>query len=78
MVTGVAAGIAGPAFLVGLVLAALAATCNALSSAELAAEYPHSGGTYDYGYRVLSPWAGLAAAWMFLAAGFCRFIPKRM
>jgi APA family basic amino acid/polyamine antiporter len=67
VVTGVAAGIAGPALLVGLLLAAVAATCNALSSAQLAAEYPHAGGTYEYGYRVLNPWAGFAAGWMFLA-----------
>jgi APA family basic amino acid/polyamine antiporter len=68
VVTGVAAGIAGPAFLVGLLVAAVAATCNALSSAQLAAEYPQSGGTYEYGYRVLNPWAGFAAGWMFLAS----------
>lgn len=68
VVTGVAAGIAGPAFLLGLFLAGVAATCNALSSAQLAAEYPQSGGTYEYGYRVLSPWAGFAAGWMFLAS----------
>lgn len=68
VVTGVAAGIAGPAFLVGLFVAAIAATCNALSSAQLAAEYPHSGGTYEYGYRVLNPWVGFAAGWMFLAS----------
>jgi basic amino acid/polyamine antiporter, APA family len=67
VVTGVAAGIAGPAFLVGLVLAGIAATANALSSAQLAAEYPHSGGTYEYGYRVLNPWLGFAAGWLFLA-----------
>lgn len=68
VVTGVAAGIAGPAFLIGLFLAGIAATCNALSSAQLAAEYPQSGGTYEYGYRVLNPWAGFAAGWMFLAS----------
>lgn len=67
VVTGVAAGIAGPAFLLGLLIAAVAATCNALSSAQLAAEYPQAGGTYEYGYRVLSPAAGFAAGWMFLA-----------
>lgn len=68
VVTGIAAGLAGPAFLVGLVIAAIAATCNALSSAQLAATYPHSGGTYEYGYRVLGPWMGFAAGWMFLAS----------
>jgi APA family basic amino acid/polyamine antiporter len=68
VVTGVAAGVAGPAFLLGLLLAGVAAACNALSSAQLAATYPQSGGTYEYGYRVLTPWAGFAAGWMFLAS----------
>ncbi|MDM7922734.1 MAG: amino acid permease [Pyrinomonadaceae bacterium] len=67
VVTGVAAGVAGPAFVIGLVIAGIAATCNALSSAELAATYPQSGGTYEYGYRLLNPWFGFAAGWMFLA-----------
>ena len=68
VVTGVAAGVAGPAFLLGLVFAGIAATCNALSSAHLAATYPQSGGTYEYGYRVLHPTLGFAAGWMFLAS----------
>jgi basic amino acid/polyamine antiporter, APA family len=68
VVTGVAAGIAGPALLAGLFIAAIAATANALSSAQLAALYPQSGGTYEYGYRVLNEWAGFAAGWMFLAS----------
>jgi basic amino acid/polyamine antiporter, APA family len=68
VVTGVAAGLAGPAFLLGLVVAGMAATANALSSAQLAARYPQAGGTYEYGYRVLTPAAGFAAGWMFLAS----------
>ncbi|HEX2168424.1 MAG TPA: APC family permease [Longimicrobiales bacterium] len=68
VVSGIAAGIAGPAFLISLLIAAVAATCNALSSAQLAAEYPHSGGTYEYGYRVLSPAFGFAAGWMFIVS----------
>ncbi|MGH7577685.1 MAG: APC family permease [Longimicrobiales bacterium] len=68
VVTGVAAGIAGPAFLLGLLLAGLAATANALSAAQLAAAYPQSGGTFEYGYRVLNPWLGFAAGWLFLAS----------
>jgi len=68
VVTGVAAGIAGPALLLGLLVAGAAATANALSSAQLAAEYPQSGGTYEYGYQLLSPWAGFIAGWMFLAS----------
>lgn len=68
VVTGVAAGVAGPAMLLGLLLAAIAATANALSSAQLAAEYPVAGATYEYGYRLLGPPYGFAAGWMFLAS----------
>jgi len=68
VVTGVAASVAGPAFLIGLLLAGVAATCNALSSAELAATYPQSGGTYEYGYRLLHPFWGFSAGWMFLVS----------
>lgn len=68
VVIGVAAGMAGPSLILGLAVAAGVAMCNALSSAELAARYPSSGGTYEYGYELLSPWAGFAAGWMFLAS----------
>jgi basic amino acid/polyamine antiporter, APA family len=66
VVTGVAAGAAGPAFMIGLILAGILATFNALSSAQLAAAYPQSGGTYEYGHRVLVPWLGFTAGWVFL------------
>jgi APA family basic amino acid/polyamine antiporter len=67
VVTGVAAGVAGPAFLVGLAVAGVAAAFNGLSSAQLAANFPQSGGTYEYGRRLIHPLAGFAAGWMFLA-----------
>ena len=51
-----------------VLLAAVLATCNALSSAQLAAAFPVSGGTYEYGYQLISPLAGFAAGWMFLCA----------
>jgi APA family basic amino acid/polyamine antiporter len=65
---GIAAGIAGPAVVIAIVMAAAVATCNALSSAQLAANHPVSGGTYEYGYRYLRPWLGFVAGWMFLCA----------
>lgn len=68
VVSGQAAGIAGPSMLLSLVLAGIAASCNGLSSAQLASVYPQSGGTYEYGYQLLSPWAGFAAGWMFLTS----------
>ncbi|MGZ7031436.1 MAG: APC family permease, partial [Thermoanaerobaculia bacterium] len=45
VVTGIAAGIAGPAIFIAFLIAGVAATANALSSAALAAQYPQAGGT---------------------------------
>ncbi len=63
-----AAGVAGPALLVSLGIAAFVALCNALSSAQLAAVLPRTGGTYEFGRRMLGPWWGYSAGWMFLVA----------
>jgi len=65
---GIAAGVAGPSVLVAIAVGALLATCNGLSSAQLAAAHPVSGGTYEYGYRFLGPALGFSAGWMFLCA----------
>ena len=64
---GPAAEAAGTGLLLGLVLAAIVALCNALSSAQLAALYPESGGTYVYARRrlgvgVTSPDGGSSSA----------------
>ena len=65
---GVAAGVTGPSVVLAVVIAAAVAACNALSSAQLAAVHPVSGGTYEYGYRFLTPTLGFTAGWMFLVA----------
>lgn len=65
---GIAAGIAGPAVIIAIAMAAAMATCNALNSAQLAANHPVSGGTYEYGYRWLNSTLGFSAGWMFLCA----------
>ncbi|MCU1688233.1 MAG: transporter [Jatrophihabitantaceae bacterium] len=61
-----AAQAAGSGLLIGLGIAALIAYCNAVSSAQLAAVYPVSGGTYVYGRERLGPWWGFAAGWGFV------------
>ncbi len=66
VVTGVAAGVSGASFIVGLMIAGLIASFNGLSSAQLAAVYPQSGGTYEYGYQLLNPSFGFSAGWMFI------------
>lgn len=61
-----AAAAAGAGLLVGLVVAGFVAFCNAMSSAQLAAQYPTSGGTYVYGRERLGEWAGFVAGWSFV------------
>lgn len=61
-----AAAAAGSGLLVGLVIAAVVALANATSSAQLAAVYPTSGGTYIYGRQRLGPWSGFLAGWGFV------------
>ncbi|MEM9745379.1 MAG: APC family permease [Actinomycetota bacterium] len=61
-----AADAAGTGLLLGLVIAAAVAFCNATSSAQLAAVHPESGGTYVYGRRRLGPGWGHLAGWGFV------------
>ena len=61
-----AAEAAGAGLLVGLLIAGAIAWCNATSSAQLAAQFPESGGTYVYGRRMIGPWTGFAAGWSFV------------
>lgn len=61
-----AARAAGSGLLIGLAVAATIAYCNAVASAQLAAAYPVSGGTYVYGRERLGPWWGFAAGWGFV------------
>ncbi|MGY3564861.1 APC family permease [Sinomonas sp. RB5] len=63
---GPASRAAGSWLLLGLAVAAFVAYCNATASAQLAAAYPTSGGTYVYGRERLGPWWGFTAGWGFV------------
>lgn len=63
---GPAARAAGAGLLAGLAVAIAVAYCNATASAQLAAQYPLSGGTYVYGRERLGPWWGFTAGWGFV------------
>ena len=65
---GLGAEIAGPAVVLAILVAAAVAGANGLSSAQLAASHPVSGGSYEYGYQYLNPALGFTAGWMFLCA----------
>lgn len=61
-----AAAAAGAGLLIGLAIAGTVAFCNATASAQLAAQYPTSGGTYVYGRERLGAWPGFLAGWSFV------------
>ncbi|PRY13040.1 APC family permease [Kineococcus rhizosphaerae] len=61
-----AAAAAGPGLLLGLVLAAVVAWCNATATAQLAAAHPSSGGAYLYGRERLGERWGFLAGWGFV------------
>ena len=63
---GPAAAAAGSWLLVGLLVAAVVAYANATSSAQLAALYPESGGTYVYARERLGDFWGFLAGWGFV------------
>jgi basic amino acid/polyamine antiporter, APA family len=63
---GPAAKAAGSGLLIGLAIAACVAFCNAVASAQLAVQYPTSGGTYVYGRERLSEWWGFVAGFGFV------------
>jgi len=64
----IATQISGNGIIIAIVVAALLAMFNGLSSAQLAAAHPVSGGTYEYGNRFLGSYFGFTAGWMFLIA----------
>jgi amino acid transporter/nucleotide-binding universal stress UspA family protein len=64
VLTGIAAGHAGPALLLAFFLNGLVATLTAASYAELGAALPGAGGGYMWARDGLSPFFGFLAGWM--------------
>ncbi|HEX2988922.1 MAG TPA: APC family permease [Chloroflexota bacterium] len=65
---GQAAGTTGGSLLVAVVLGAVVATINGLSSAELGAYDPRAGGAYQFARNLVTPAVGFVAGWLFLFA----------
>ena len=66
IVTGIVAGIAGPAMIVSVLIAGFIAVFSAMSVAELGAYLPEEGGTYAYAQKLVSPAAGFIAGWIWV------------
>lgn len=66
VVTGIVAGIAGPAMVFSIIIAGIIAVFSAMSIAELVAYLPEEGGTYTYAQKLISPFAGFIAGWIWV------------
>ena len=65
---GLSAAVAGEYLVWAILIAAVTALLNGLSSAQLASAHPVSGGTYEYGYQFLNPLSGITAGALFIIA----------
>lgn len=68
VVLGIAVGYAGPAVIVSMIIAGTVALFTALSFAELSSAIPKEGGTYEFAYEMIHPFAGLTAGCLWLFA----------
>ena len=66
VVTGIAAGLAGPSFIISIILAGIIGSFTALSFAQLSAYMPKEGGGYEFTYHLISPFAGFISGWMWV------------
>jgi basic amino acid/polyamine antiporter, APA family len=66
VVTGIVAGIAGPAMVFSIIIAGVIAVFSAMSVAELGAFLPEEGGIYVYAQKLISPFAGFIAGWIWI------------
>ena len=66
VVTGIAAGLAGSAFVISMLVAAIVSVLTALSFVELTAWQPKEGSIYEYAYQLISPFVGFLVGWMWM------------
>jgi APA family basic amino acid/polyamine antiporter len=66
VVTGIAAGVAGSAVVISMLIAAIISLFTASSFAQLTAWQPREGSIYEYSYQLISPFAGFLTGWMWI------------
>jgi basic amino acid/polyamine antiporter, APA family len=66
IVTGIVSGLAGPAMILSVIIAGVIAVFSAMSVAELGVFLPEEGGTYAYARKLISPFAGFIAGWIWI------------
>jgi len=68
IITGIVAGLAGPALVISIIIAAVISLFTALSFVELTTWLPTEGSVYVFARTLLSPFAGFLAGWMWIVS----------
>jgi APA family basic amino acid/polyamine antiporter len=68
VISGVAAGFAGPSAILAIAVGAVIAVLTGLSFVQLSHEYASEGGNYTYARRLLGPYAGIIVGGLFVVA----------
>jgi len=66
VVTGIAAGLAGPAVILSIIIAGVISYFTAVSFSKLSEHIQKEGGVYLFTYQLVSPTAGFVAGWMWV------------
>jgi len=66
VVTGIAAGLAGPALIISMLISAAISSFTAFSFSKLSVVLPKEGGVYGFAYECISPLAGFIVGWMWI------------
>lgn len=66
IVTGIAAGVAGSAMIISMLIGSIVALFTALSFSELTAWLPKEGSVYEFAYQLVSPFVGFLSGWMWI------------
>ncbi|SHO45204.1 putative Uncharacterized amino acid permease YfnA [Nitrosotalea sinensis] len=68
VISGVAAGLAGPAVILSIIIAGIVSSFTAYSYVRLASKFTEEGGPYVYAKNTISRFAGFITGWLWLFA----------
>jgi len=68
VVTGIVAGLAGPAMILSIIIAGVIALFTAVSFVELTKWLPKEGSVYEFAYQLISPFTGFLTGWMWIVS----------
>ena len=66
VISGVAAGLAGPAVILSIIIAGIVSSFTAFSYAKLSSSFPKEGSIYAYAKRTISPFSGFITGWLWI------------